>query len=415
MDHQKTEDAFTASRIFLLLFSIATLINFALRNENLQVFTAYGESKKIILPICYLFLLIFVATRSSRNIVKLTSDMRIITLLFAVSIFLSILNNLIFKDIQFIGLYWFQGTLQLFGFVLFIIAGTRASEYSPPTERYWLATSIFVCTLSGFLEFGMSPFINAYLPFATFLILISKKLLGNFRVIAILIGTSVLITTFARRYSTDTISSAWLLAYIINIGLLILTWIPIYKRMFITNLLVIGILFYFVQSNLLQLLLGRTPDSIVDITLIQRSFEAKVTFETLSENITNFIFGLGPGAYLDLSGSPDYRTLASAGRNLLTVDDAHFLTSWTLLKIGIFGLMIIGLFIIGSFMAAYKIFNSSPTVAPLDFLFTSTCLTGIATSLTAGTNFFTNPILGFSIGVIWFRASKKSMLVRKMP
>lgn len=406
---KEIDEAFIASRIFLYLFAIAFVINFSVRNENLQVFTAYAESKKLILPICYLLLLIFVITKSSAKTQSLTLDIQVSVLLFTISISLSILINLILQGLQFIGLYWLQGALQLIGFGLFVIAGTRASDYSLRAEKYWVAISFFVCASSGLFQLGISPFIYAYLPFATFLILISKKLSRFFRLLAILLGPSVLIVSFARKYTTESISSAWLLAYIISISILILTIIPIKKRKLITKLAIAFVLSYFLQSNLLQLLLGRTPDSITDITLVQRSFEAKVIFETLSKGILNFIFGLGPGAYIDLSGSPDYRTLASAGRNLLAVDDAHFLTSWILLKIGLLGLMIVGLFVIAAFFSSYKIFNRSPKVDPLDFLFTSICLTGIATSITAGTNFFTNPLLGFSLGIIWFRASKQNI------
>jgi hypothetical protein len=398
------DDSKTASRIFILLFLIAAGLNFFLSTDALQVFASYGKSKKVVLPICYFLFSLYLATRQSNNIEKAPRILKLITTLLAITTLLSITNNLFSNNVKFNGTFWLQGVLQLFGFILFILTGVRSSKYTIGTQHLWIAFGVLTCFVGGILGFGVSPFIISYLPFATYLMFISAKLNLKSRVAIRIVGTIALTATFIRSYIYGNISSAWLLAFFVNIALLLNAYLPRRNRKIISYVASFAILFFFLQSSLLQLLLGRTPNSVVDVTLVQRSFEAKLVMQTIGSDLKSLFFGLGPGGYLDMTWAPDYRTLASAGRDLHNVDDAHFLTSWILLKVGIFGLLSLGILVVSTLKAIAAIFHSAISIEPLDFLFASIFLTGLAISLTAGTNFFTNPLLGFSVGIISCRA-----------
>jgi hypothetical protein len=105
-----------------------------------------------------------------------------------------------------------------------------------------------------------------------------------------------------------------------------------------------------------------------------------------------------------MTWSPDFRTLISAGRNIEMIDDAHFLTSWVLLKLGFVGLSAFLCLVVVALKSTMEVMTHMEHVNPIDFLFSANVIGGIAIALTAGTNFFTNPLLGISIGIIMARS-----------
>ena len=76
-----------------------------------------------------------------------------------------------------------------------------------------------------------------------------------------------------------------------------------------------------------------------DVTLSQRVFEGQQVLNEIPSAPVGNLFGRGLGATVDLSQSPDSRTLLSSGRDLMAVNDVHVLFYDWLMKRGYIGIV----------------------------------------------------------------------------
>jgi hypothetical protein len=170
----------------------------------------------------------------------------------------------------------------------------------------------------------------------------------------------------------------------------ILAWVPLFAM----ALFVVG------KSVAGDLLLGTYEGS--DISLAERSFEARAVQEQVLAIHAAIPFGRGVGSTVDLSGAPDYVTLLQSGRDLAHVPTIHLLPYHIFLKLGVAGL-------VWGTMLVVAFIRSVLDDGPLRFL-TLFVVAGFVDAFTAGGHLFTNPlpplVLGYlltqrSAGLAW--------------
>lgn len=383
---------------------LSTIGGIAIGGSNTQIFAKYGATKRFLLPIFYLMVCFFVLTRRIRKNFVISGYSRLILWGFVVSAWLSLLKSYVLPqqtlDLNFL----FQGLLQIGGLVLFIYAGTFVVSFSENTTRPWVILASLISVVTAIFDIGVSPFIMLYIPMSFFIIYCSRKLGKLPKILVSIIGFSCILSSVIRTLGYQSPSIAWVLE-LSSVTLLFLSlYLKATVRKFVYKSTTIIILILFPFTALFKLLIGISPKGITDVTLLQRSFEASTVNHAIFKDPLSWLFGLGPGGYLNMTWAPDYRTLIGAGRNIQMVDDTHFLTSWILLKLGFFGLLVFLCLVVAALKSTFSVLTNTENVNEMDFLFSANLVGGLAIAITAGTNFFTNPLLGFSIGVMLARA-----------
>src|SRR5206468_1460928 len=127
-------------------------------------------------------------------------------------------------------------------------------------------------------------------------------------------------------------------------------------------------------------LLGRA--SSPDLGIAQRSFEAARVFDLLGISWWAPLTGLGPGATVDLRGSPAGATLVVAGRDLSAVPDVHFLTAHLLLKTGVLGFVWLLILVIALWRSFQSCLGASDQLTTFRLGLVLFVTAGIANSLT---------------------------------
>jgi hypothetical protein len=158
-------------------------------------------------------------------------------------------------------------------------------------------------------------------------------------------------------------------------------------------------LIFFIQRGYYTLLTGQYQTA--DVTIAQRVFEARAVIEQLDATDLGMLFGLGPGATVDLSASPDAGTLAASGRDLLAVDDVHLLSAYLLLKLGAFGIVWSLLLFGAAWKAALPAFGPSSADTTWRLLLLLYVVAGAVNALPAATNLFVNPLVPIFLGALW--------------
>jgi len=159
---------------------------------------------------------------------------------------------------------------------------------------------------------------------------------------------------------------------------------------------------YLLSSGTVQLMQGEYR-GIDDVTLAQRGCEASVVFQTIGRAPAfppPQVIGLGLGSTVDLTQCPDTDTLQSAGRDLRAVDDVHLLSSWIYMKLGMLGLTWVGLILAATVRSTLD-FRRVHRPSALRLLALMCALCGMVSALPAATNFFSNPLLPVSLGILW--------------
>ncbi len=397
------------AKLFLRLLWITLVISLVggalIGGAETQVFAKYGAIKKIILPIIYVIFGIFVLTRRGAQEFRLPRFARLLLWAIVTSSWVSLFKSLLLPDQNLQVNFLIQGLLQIYGLILFVYAGSLTVNIDASSLREWTVLAIFGSTMTGISNLDSSPFIMLYIPLTFFLISISFEITGFRRFFLFSIAITSLVMAIRRNLEYQDPSLAWILELSSITFLFLSLFVRPRTRRLIYKFLISLVLITFPFTQLFRLLIGISPKGVTDVTLLQRSFETSEVLVSLLDNPITWLFGLGPGGYLDMTWAPDFRTLISAGRNIEMVDDTHFLTSWILLKLGFIGLSIFIVFIFYVLKSALDLVSRDNQVNPLDFLFSANVIGGVAISVTAGTNFFTNPLLGISIGAVLGRLS----------
>jgi hypothetical protein len=155
----------------------------------------------------------------------------------------------------------------------------------------------------------------------------------------------------------------------------------------------------FIQRGYYTLLTGQYSSN--DVTIAQRAFEARTVLERLGTTTWGQLFGLGPGATVDLAAAPDANTLAASGRDLLAVDDVHLLSAYLLLKLGAIGIVWSLLVFSAIWKAALPTFGTSTAETTWRIVLVLYLAGGAVNALPAATNLFANPLVPIFLGVLW--------------
>jgi hypothetical protein len=391
-------------KLIWLMIILSVFGGIFIGGSETQIFAKYGASKKVLLPAFYLIIGIFIFTRRVSLNSKISRYTWLLLWGFVFTTWLSLLKSLLLPQ-QTIQLnFLLQGILQISGLVLFIYTGILVANYDEVAVWNWSVLAAVVSVLTAIIDLDLSPFIMLYIPLSFFLLYVSNKLQGYRRLSLITLGLTCLLVPTYRNLGYESPSLAWILE-LSSIFLLFLSLFlkPTIRRFFYKSLFSLTLI-VLPFTSIFKLLIGISPRNVTDVTLLQRSFETSTVIQVIFKDPITWLFGLGPGGYLNMTWSPDYRTLTLAGRNIEMVDDAHFLTSWILLKLGFVGLSAFLCLVVVALKSTMEVMTHMEHVNPIDFLFSANVIGGIAIALTAGTNFFTNPLLGISIGIIMARS-----------
>jgi hypothetical protein len=193
-------------------------------------------------------------------------------------------------------------------------------------------------------------------------------------------------------------SSATIGAVGVSLVVVLLAVLPVWTR---PPAAVVGLLVAIValaRSSLVTLMAGdwRITE---DVTLSHRAFEAHQVYALLSASPITTLLGAGPGAWVDLTQSPDRATLASSGRDLLHTDDVHFLIAWILLKLGVLGLLVFAAAIILT-AARIAMLLLQPRPRVFEIFLATAALSGLAVALPAGSYLMSNPLTPIAFGAL---------------
>jgi hypothetical protein len=391
-------------KLIWLMIILSVFGGIFIGGSETQIFAKYGASKKVLLPAFYLIIGIFILTRRVSLNSKISRYTWLLLWGFVFTTWLSLLKSLLLPQ-QTIQLnFLLQGILQISGLVLFIYTGILVANYDEVAVWNWSVLAAVVSVLTAIIDLDLSPFIMLYITQSVFLLYVSNKLQGYRRLSLITLGLTCLLVPTYRNLGYESPSLAWILE-LSSIFLLFLSLFlkPTIRRFFYKSLFSLTLI-VLPFTSIFKLLIGISPRNVTDVTLLQRSFETSTVIQVIFKDPITWLFGLGPGGYLNMTWSPDFRTLTLAGRNIEMVDDAHFLTSWILLKLGFVGLSVFLCLVVVALKSTMEVMTHMEHVNPIDFLFSANVIGGIAIALTAGTNFFTNPLLGISIGIIMARS-----------
>jgi hypothetical protein len=132
-----------------------------------------------------------------------------------------------------------------------------------------------------------------------------------------------------------------------------------------------------------------------DVSLAQRSFEARAVRDLLDSDPLTLAAGGGLGASVDLTGAPDVRTLETVRDDLRAVNDVHLLP-WDLMRrYGVLGLAwLAGLLGLLALLA----WRARSATDPRTLLLALLALVGLVNALPAASHLFANPLMGVALG-----------------
>lgn len=286
------------------------------------------------------------------------------------------------------------------GFLLSAALGFGASTWTEREEFGLVAVLALFAVLAGLLQFSLGSYVAMVFPAAAMLIYAGILRRPHSMLIGLL-GVSLALVSGLRLYQDNSPSLAAIMQGVICGTILILVILP--KRLRLPMVSLVGIAsFYFVASTgIVNLLLG-DGSAAGDVTLAHRAYEAMQVRQLTGLDVVSTLFGLGPAATVDLSGSPDALTLLNSGRTLNAVDDVHFLTSWIVLKLGLLGLLWFAALLYALTREAFYILQKPKP----DFFDTSVLFfvaAGLIHSVPAATYLFSNPLPGLLLGVLYAR------------
>lgn len=142
---------------------------------------------------------------------------------------------------------------------------------------------------------------------------------------------------------------------------------------------------------------GRVDTHTTDVTIAQRAYETRVVEQDTARSVARMLVGGGPGATMDMSVSPDRRTLQSAGRELHSVDDAHLLTTHMLLKLGWAGVIWLVLFL-GCLVVTLIRAGRAGSTGRIGLGIYAAAM--LAYGIPAATNALANPLLAIVVGAL---------------
>lgn len=380
--------------ISAVLVSVALLVAF----PESQQFAAFGISKKVTLPIGYVAAVIVLTLPGARGRPALRLP------LFWVSMWILLIVGFAHT------FFWpsqppllsatAQGTLLFAGFLIFFLVGATTGHWQDQDVSVFLLLLCAVTVIAIYANTSLASLVALTTPLGFGLVLWSRQARHN-RAAWLIVGLA-----FAGWNSifllTDPDSSVASVSQLgVCAALLLLAVLPRPVRLLIWLLALPSAAIGLVLSPIWPLMLGQWRHES-DVTLAQRGFETSAVIDLIHQSSVSTFLGMGPGGYVNLTGSPDARTLVAAGRHLHAVDDVHLLTSWLLLKGGILGLSAFLGFIVFLVVMTFKHLGARAPSA-FDTLLLMLTWAGVAMALPAATHAFANPLPALAAGLLFVR------------
>jgi len=389
-----------------IVLALAAILAFWNIGSGVQVFAAAGKAKRYTLPILYLLFLIASIHPAPKRLKRHSKPVPMPAWVWlpAVGIPISYVGNLAITDsgTDISGLDLMQGLALFFGFTLLARFGLLADDWPDRTRRRLVVLLLFAALLAGlFGAHGLAPFVALTVPgfFAAVALFLRSSGKRRWYFLLLSIALGYLTLDSIRPNNVQPTSAAVLGQVAVCSAILALFIVPRALRRATIVLAVAGGIWWFVKRNGVQLLAGNLYSN--DITILQRSFEAKVVLNDISDHLWTILFGLGPGATVDLSDSPDAGTLLSSGRNLLAVDDVHLLSAYLLLKLGALGIVWALLLFIAMWKSALPCFGPNTPDTTWRLVLLMFVAAGAVNALPAATNLLVNPLVPLFLGVLW--------------
>ncbi len=387
-----------------LLLAVAVPVTFIEFMSTRQVFANFGAAKRITLPFTYLLFTIaaLLPSRLHREEHRVRPPAWVV--MPAIGIIVSLLGTIFLPPLRSTASDVLQGIALFVGFSFLAWFGLGATEWTPGQRNalLWLLFSGgFIA--GAFSRTGVTPLMALTIPgfFAGVVMLIrSPGRRARYLLITLALGVMVIFVLRPSATSANMpVSSAVLGQVVVCAGIVFLLLIPRALRPPLIFLAVSAALFLFIQRGYYTLLTGQYFST--DVTISQRVFEARTVLDQLGTTTWGQLFGLGPGATVDLVASPDAGTLASSGRDLLAVDDVHLLSAYLLLKLGAFGIIWSLLLFSAAWRAALPAFGPSSAETTWRIILVLFVAAGAVNALPAATNLLANPLVPIFLGVLW--------------
>ncbi|BDB62338.1 hypothetical protein [Rhodococcus sp. RDE2] len=318
------------------------------------------------------------------------------TMLVAVGLTSSFLSATLLTDDQ--GLFASAKAAGLYaGFLLAAAAGLTAGYWTDDLKARLTWVLIIGGLVSAVLARDMPPFVAIAAP-AGFGALYLAARNPERRARLTFLGIVILGLTGWRIVNAPAShppSIALITSLLVCGGFLLLLVLPRSLRLFAAFGAAIYATWWMLSDGTYRILFGAYR--FEDVTIAQRGYETNRVLAVLDDSPLALLFGMGPGASVDLSMSPDRVTLLSSGRTLGAVDDVHLLTSYVLLKFGLFGLLWLGILLWQVVkLCVEQVRDPDPWRVTL-LLFV---LSGTVAAIPAATYFFSNPLPALCLGIL---------------
>lgn len=366
-----------------------------------QVFEAFGAAKKFGLPLTYLIFALallapYAQPQTGRRIPLWWYGG---TALLATSTALAVAfprQRMELLDIA-------QGAALVGGILLLALMGGSAWQWVEKEKAALMVMLGATGLVAQLAHLPLGPFVAVPVPAAAGLLYLAVRARKG-RLLALAAAGLIGWSLFTSLGSNTNASIAVLTQVAVSVALIVLLMTPRTFRIFIAVIGSIAALAGAWKSGLFALMSG-DGSGTMDVTLAHRAYEAMVVFDQMAQSPATLLFGLGPAATVNLASSPDVATLAASGRNLLAVDDVHFLTSWVLLKFGLLGIIWLVAIFVAFAVEALHILRQRKPPAFESFLVMFVAA-GIVTALPAATHFFANPLPALFLAVLYARRKR---------
>ena len=377
---------------WLLVLSAATSLVLVGGGEQLQTFAVTSVAKRIVLPIAYVaFALVTMGTRTRPG--RYPSWWVALAVLLGATTAMEVFFSSQPLDLNAVA----QGLAMLAGLLVVARAGLLATDWTDGHTRALLVTIFLAGAAAAVLDRSFNPFAALTVPTALGLLYLAIRE-RHHRGRHLLLG---LVTAAAQIYwiavDTKPASDATVGQLALGTVVLVLAALPAAARRVAVYAAPVVVGLTAVWLGLVPLLTGTSTDS-EQITLSHRSYETAVVRESVGESLAAQLVGLGPGATVDLSDSPDAETLAASGRDLERVDDVHLLTTYLLLKLGVAGVVWLGAFL-AFFLRVLARELRRPVPVRIILLVFAAC--GLIEAFPAATYLFANPLPALLLGILW--------------
>lgn len=389
--------AFIAAMWISVSLAVTVSIYFASWGEAVPRFAANSLAKSYLLPVIYtLFAFFLLVTKGERPSCPvwwwLTWPLLAVSTLLA----------LILQPEATAPWHMAEGAALIIGFLVVFAAGLAASRWNR-AEQSGLSLFLAVGGLVALIVGKESiPFVALAVPatFAAIYVAVRSKRATVWAVAIVM--ALLLVRLLSPAWASGTWNAAFSITVLVQVavcaGLVAIYLAPKPFRLTLLGTGGVAAAVLLILSGILPLLAGKT-EGAGDITLSHRAYEASVVYEMVGESVVTTLFGLGPGATVDLGASPDAQTLLGAGRTITEVNDVHFLPSFAVLKLGLLGLFWV---VVVVSVAAREVIwlalnRESLTWERCLALFVAV---GVVASLPAATNLFTNPTVAGLLGVL---------------